>query len=692
MKWEAWRDTLHKWREATRSLMQYDGSLYDLPEFAWVPRAFSLGFLMMSDLQFYDPATGAYALDAVLDNAIADFGGYDAIILWHAYPMIGLDDRNQFDYYRLTLGGLDGLRAMVDRCHERGVRVYIDYNPWDTGTRREGVSDVDALVSLIKTIDADAIFLDTMSFGAEALRSRLDEVRPGVTLESENLVPLEHLHTHPSSWAQALPEGNTVGVLRNKWFERQHMQHRIKRWQPDHTEELHLAWMNGTGVVVWENVFGTSVRWSERYKSILRSMLPIQRRYADLLSGEEWTPLVPTMSDTLCASHWISNATSLWTICNRSAETYTGDLIVIAAFPGMRTFDLIAGIELFPASFEMYYSKLFPSYEVDTNTHVVIVPGTIRPRGIAAILILPDEAVDAEFLAFLEGQRKLDERANFDATPPVVVETLTPVRETKRRNIDALPPGMVVIPGREFDLRVQFRVRECGFYKVEGAVRLDLRFRNLHKLEEISRAVSVKPFAIDVTPVTNGQFAAFLQETGYQPKRPENFLAHWTNGAPSAGLEDHPVVYVTLEDARAYAAWAGKRLPTEEEWQHAAQGFGELPFGELTYPWGNTFEAWRCNGGAIGTTTPVTAYPEGRSPFGVYDMCGNVWELTESERSDGRTRSVILKGGAHYRAVGSAWYFDGGAQPNAFSAKLVLSHPGIDRAATVGFRCVVDVK
>ncbi|MBZ0288343.1 MAG: hypothetical protein K8I30_12070, partial [Anaerolineae bacterium] len=258
--WPEWREQLHRWRAAARDLMRYDDAMYDQPEFAWVPRTFALGFLMMADAQFYDPQTGQYTLDKLLDEAVTEFGGYDAIMLWHAYPKIGFDARNQFDFYRDSVGGLAGLKTLVKRCHARGVKVYIDYNPWDSGTRREGVSDVEALVALVTAIASDAIFLDTMSFAAGELRKRLDESHPGVALESEVLVPIEHLDTHPASWAQGLPEGEVPGVLRNKWFERRHMQHRIKRWQHNHTEELQLAWMNGTGVVVWENVFGTDAR------------------------------------------------------------------------------------------------------------------------------------------------------------------------------------------------------------------------------------------------------------------------------------------------------------------------------------------------------------------------------------------------------------------------------------------------
>ena len=149
----------------------------------------------------------------------------------------------------------------------------------------------------------------------------------------------------------------------------------------------------------------------------------------------------------------------------------------------------------------------------------------------------------------------------------------------------------------------------------------------------------------------------------------------------------YDTVYVDLDDARAYAAWAGKRLPTEEEWQYAAQG----PNG-LKYPWGNQMEAGRANGGETGGTTPVRAFPNGCSPFGCYDMCGNVWQWTESERSDGRTRFCILRGGSYFAAQGSNWYVDGGPRPTDFATKFLLMWPGLDRCSTIGFRCVVDLE
>jgi formylglycine-generating enzyme required for sulfatase activity len=205
---------------------------------------------------------------------------------------------------------------------------------------------------------------------------------------------------------------------------------------------------------------------------------------------------------------------------------------------------------------------------------------------------------------------------------------------------------------------------------------------------KLSRHVRLAHFSMDLTPVTNAQFARFLESTEYHPRQPVNFLKHWSrpdaSGLPS-NRANHPVVYVDLDDARAYACWTGKRLPTEEEWQYAAAGPNAL-----RYPWGNEMIPNRCNAGEAGGTTPVRAFPQGRSPFGIYDLCGNVWEWSESERSDHRTRFCILKGGSFYTAKGSNWYMDGGPRPNAFSAKCLLLWPGLDRSATTGFRCARD--
>src|SRR5205823_2724380 len=102
-------------------------------------------------------------------------------------------------------------------------------------------------------------------------------------------------------------------------------------WNRDHSTELQQAWMNGSGMMVWENVFGQWMAWHDRDKSVLRSMVPIQRRYATLFAGEGWTPLIDTKQSGVFASLWEGNGIRLWTVVNRHERSVSGDLLEINA-------------------------------------------------------------------------------------------------------------------------------------------------------------------------------------------------------------------------------------------------------------------------------------------------------------------------------------------------------------------------
>lgn len=228
---------------------------------------------------------------------------------------------------------------------------------------------------------------------------------------------------------------------------------------------------------------------------------------------------------------------------------------------------------------------------------------------------------------------------------------------------------MITIPGGQFPFHATHRWREGGFVLFDGG----------------PHEVTITPFLIDRYEVTNDQYRIFLEASGYRPAVSHNFLRHWTDGFPTA-LADHPVTWISLEDARAYATWAGKRLPNNIEWQWAAQGSDSR-----RWPWGMEFEPTFCNGDSS-STTPVHAYPQNTSPFGVMDMVGNVWEWIDDILSDGWHNWCLLRGGSYYRARGSMWYAEGGAQPVDHLHKFLLMYPGLDRCATVGFRCVMDLQ
>lgn len=141
-------------------------------------------------------------------------------------------------------------------------------------------------------------------------------------------------------------------------------------------------------------------------------------------------------------------------------------------------------------------------------------------------------------------------------------------------------------------------------------------------------------YYIDVFPVTNAEYAAFVSATGHQP--PD----HWPKGKCPDALFDHPVTFVTWHDAIAYASWCGKQLPTAQQWEKAARGArGDV------YPWGSQATPAKCNcrESRVGSTSPVDRYHSGVSEYGVYDLCGNAWEWCDSRTEMGRYE---LKGGA----------------------------------------------
>ncbi|HIQ22562.1 MAG TPA: hypothetical protein EYH34_15160, partial [Planctomycetes bacterium] len=202
---------------------------------------------------------------------------------------------------------------------------------------------------------------------------------------------------------------------------------------------------------------------------------------------------------------------------------------------------------------------------------------------------------------------------------------------------------------------------------------------SLFATEVPQRKVYVKAFWIDRYPVTNAQYQKFVDETGHRPP------PAWHGATCPEGLEDHPVVTVNWHDAAAYARWAGKRLPTEEEWEKAARGTDGR-----VYPWGNQWVEGAClpddgSSPQLGLrTTPVGLFSAGASPYGVMDLVGNVAEWTSSYSQPPNAER------------GWAWYVVKGAA-NAHSLRCFFRCAARQFSAHssrwhvwLGFRCARD--
>ena len=614
-EWPRWRADLAAWREEARQRLHYDGSLYDREQTAWASRAYAVAQVWLWDERLFDHARQRFTVDRFLGET-ADQGGLDGIVLWHAYPVIGIDDRNQFDFYR----DVPGLPELVAQLHERGLRVFLDYNPWDTGTRRAAGDDATELAELIGELGTDGVFLDTMKEGDSRLTSALLSATPPQVLEGESRVPGARIVDHQLSWAQWFADSEAPGVMRAHWYERRHMMHSTRRWNRDHSAELQSAWMNGTGMLVWDTVFGVWVGWNPRDSSTLRRMLRVQRALSELLVTGEWLPLHGGSAESIAAGVYVSSFTAdgvtLWTIVNRGDRDWTGDPLAAPRAPGTVRFDVTGG---------------------SPDAATLVVPG----RGIAGVVEVP---VGHPLHAVAAG---LTRAAQND---PHVPDARFPARLAGRIPVPSNPAGSVpedaiaVSPG-ERTLEITYRRRETGSYQgapyVEEWKPLPPR---LHDPRSETIRVSVGgPVGVAAREVSIAEYRRFLEEAGYRPAVAHRFLVG-TAGTP----DDAPVTGVSLTDARAYAAWAGARLPDEFEWQLAA----EDP--------------------AFGRRLPA------------------VWNWTESEHSDGITRFAMLKGGSDYAATGSDWYTDGGLREPSFSLKFLLPGLGVDRSETIGFRLAWD--
>lgn len=186
------------------------------------------------------------------------------------------------------------------------------------------------------------------------------------------------------------------------------------------------------------------------------------------------------------------------------------------------------------------------------------------------------------------------------------------------------------------------------------------------------RRIELPAFLIDKYPVTNRRYVTFVKASGARAP------FDWINGEPAATQLELPVRFTGRNDARAFAKWAGKRLPTSAEWEKAARGTD----GRL-YPWGNEFESSACqhdHGGLTPPTGPasVTTHPRGASPYGVMDMIGNIAEYCGDQPG---ASNAYIRGGCWLTA----------SPLNLRCAALGISGAENNALDYLGFRCAKDL-
>ena len=209
--------------------------------------------------------------------------------------------------------------------------------------------------------------------------------------------------------------------------------------------------------------------------------------------------------------------------------------------------------------------------------------------------------------------------------------------------------------------------------------------------------VSLKDFYIDAKEVSNAEYKEFIDATGH----PAPFIDaevypwaeqyNWSKRAYPEGKGDYPAVLVSWEDAAAYARWKGKRLPTEAEWEKAAKGGMQVH-----YPWGQLWDKEKCNSreNEPFAAVPVHHYSEGASPYGLLNMCGNVWEWCADWYDDDyyktspATNPTGPSRGATRVIRGGSWDTFGADRLTTFARESQFPST---KSYDIGFRCVLDV-
>ena len=662
-----WLREMQRYREERLVRAGLNGKLYGRPELAWAQSSFIQPQVMVEDRYLYDPASRRYTVDRFLADLDNRYGGVDSVLLWPVYPNIGIDNRNQFDLLRDMPGGLDGVRQMVADFHRHGVRVLFPTMPWDMGTRKEPLGKPETIAALMKEVGADGVNGDTFGGVPLSYRAASDAAGHPLVFEPEGYPDSdEMLNWDSMSWGYWKYPFVPM-VSRGKWLEPRHMVNVCDRWNKDKTDNLQAAFFNGVGYETWENIWGIWNGITQRDAEAIRRVAKVERQFAAYLVSAGWEPHAPTVPYGIFASRFPKEGRTLWLLINRAVYDIDGPELAVPAQSGMHYFDLWHGVELKPVLKDGAAALSF----------------AMEASGYGAVLAQAEPA-DATLSAFLSEMHTLNAQplSSFPKVWRFLPQQIIPIERTAPAA--GAPPGMIRIPAAS-----NYRFEVHGI-EIEGGddSGVDVQYpgEDSPRRHHVSE-MAIPAFYIDRYPVTNRQFAEFLGASHYRPADEHNFLKDWKNGSYPPGWDNRPVTWVSIEDARAYAAWAGKRLPHEWEWQYAGQGLD----GRM-YPWGGAWCA-ECapaqeHGHDLPGPAPVDAFPKGASPFGVMDMTGNIWQWTD-EFQDGHTRAAIVRGGGYYRPSGSRWYFPS-AYPLTEHGKYLLMAPSKDRAGTVGFRCVKD--
>lgn len=296
-----WAQAFDRYRDEWQS--RYDFAEYGRPDLKWIEEGCVHNFVFLYGKEGFDHEKQEIDVDGLIKQGEA-FGGYDTVAIWNQYPRLGIDKRTQWDFYDDFPGGRKALRAAVKKFHDRGVKVLLPYIPWDRGNDETTNTMGDEFARIVADTDADGYQLDTMRDLPFSYRKKLDDVKPGLLLQTQH----HPLKKHPvefitSSWDEfwrvdPMPEADVF-----RFICPQHIAPVISRWLrlEDKWTLIKRCEFGAAPIVIWQDIFGRWMPFTEEQKARIKTWKATYMRHRAVYQGKKPIPLLPTgNADVYC--------------------------------------------------------------------------------------------------------------------------------------------------------------------------------------------------------------------------------------------------------------------------------------------------------------------------------------------------------------------------------------------------------
>ena len=723
----------------------FNDSLYQRKDLQWIRHTYLMHLMMSWDKYFYDRKANQYALDKFIERGNRLYGGDDIITIWPTWPTLGLDQRNQFDLYHDLPGGLSAIQDISDRFSKQKKHLFVSYNPWDVDTRAQ--DHYNGLSWLINNTHADGVVLDTQGSSSDSLQLAADSVRKGVVMYSEGMaVPKDMEGILSGRVHNALYYPPMLNL--NKWIQPGFTIYRVAElYKEPINREFATSFFNGYGTEMNIMVPGEP-EWTNQQYAYLGKTTKLLRLLSDNFNTPNATPLISTTVDSIWVNKWATDQKTVFTIYSIIPQGYKNDLFEVVPKYNWHFVDVFHHKLLKPAykngkyfieaETEAFHEKYLVTNNEGAVDCIVHFPKTIETTieqnnlkiNLLKSIYSQKNNIHIEIWKTDVGIHEPTLLVPFE-NQSIPIETISPrfegkliVQVLQKDTVEGrsilLDESIVMIPvsvprlinqGIKSNSELHHSTEPISTSRMSSIPAGKFIFKQTHGDDFIpypsnldSSEIQMPSYWMDTYPVTNAEFYSFIQKSNYQPSDTLNYLKHWEKGKPRPNDEKKPVIYISYEDALAYAHWYHKALPTEIEWQYAAQTnqLNEWPWQQMN-PVTRTYEEVTntlsvikiagidsnlCNLGN-GYLDTVGSYKKGVNPNGLYDLVGSVWQLTNTAYASGSYEYQIMKGGSYFKPSASWWYVQGGPRELTYAQYLLKVNQGFERNGTVGFRCIL---